>query len=135
MPRASLTPSPPVGWPLLPRPDARGELRYPSLEQSVREQVQVVLRTRPGEQLMRPEFGAGLEDFLHQPNTLATRRRIRDLIEQSLTRWEGRIILDRIEVWEVPEQPTRIRVEIAYRLRRTGAAQKLALTMDVGPGA
>lgn len=135
MPRASLTPPPPIGWPLLPVPDAGGEMRYPSLEQSVREQVQVVLRTRPGEQLMRPEFGGGLEDFLHQPNTLATRRRIRDLITASLERWEGRIVVDRIEVWEEPEHPTRVRVEIAYRLRRTGAAQKLALTMDLSAGA
>lgn len=135
MPRASLTPPRPVGWPLLPVPDAGGELRYPSLEQSVREQVQVVLRTRPGEQLMRPQFGAGLEDFLHEPNSLATRRRIRDLIAESLERWEGRIVVDRIEVWEEPESAARVRVEIAYRLRRTGAAQKLALTMDIGPGA
>ncbi len=135
MPRASLTPPLPIGWPLLPVPDAGGEMRYPGLEQSVRESIQVVLRTRPGEQLMRPHFGAGLKDFLHQPNTLATRRRIRDLIEESLERWEGRVVLDRIEVWEEPEHPTRIRVEIAYRLRRTGAAQQLALTMDLGTGA
>lgn len=135
MPRASITPPPPIGWPLLPVPDARGEVHYPGLEQSIRESIQIVLRTRPGEQLMRPQFGAGLEDFLHQPNTLATRRRVRDLVQQSLERWEDRILLDRIEVWEVPEQPARIRVEIAYRLRRTGASQQLALTMDLRAGA
>jgi phage baseplate assembly protein W len=121
--------APLVGWPLLPLPDANGELRYPSLEDSVRQSIQVILRTQPGEQLMRPAFGAGLSRFLQEPNTLTTRRRIRDLIAESLENWERRVIVDRIEVVEVPEEPTHIRVEIAYRLRRTGAAQQIGLTM------
>ena len=57
----------PIGWPLLPVPDANGQLHYPSLAQSVRELIQVLLSTRPGEQLMRPGFGAGLENLLTEP--------------------------------------------------------------------
>ena len=115
------------GWPLLPLPDAQGRLAYPSLEQSVRELIRVVLCTRPGEQLMRPRFGAGLDDFAQEPNTLTTRRRIRDAIAAGLAQWEDRVLVDRIEVWEAAEQPTHVRVEIAYRLRRTGAAQQIAV--------
>ncbi|HEU4386676.1 MAG TPA: GPW/gp25 family protein [Blastocatellia bacterium] len=121
----------PIGWPLLPLPDVNGQLGYPTLEESVRQSVQIILRTRPGEQLMRPLFGAGLEDYLHEQNTLTTRRRIRDLISESLGRLEPRITVNRVEVAEVPDEPTRIRVEIAYQLRRTGALQQLGLTMDL----
>jgi uncharacterized protein len=124
-------PPPPLGWPLLPVPDANGELHYPSLEASVRQQIRVVLQTTPGEQLMRPDFGAGLEQFLHQPNTIETRRRIRDRIQDSLTRWEPRILLDRVEVEEVAGAPTEIRAEIQYRLRRNGAGQRLGVTIEV----
>lgn len=123
------TQPPPIGWPLLPKPDANGELRYPTLEDSVRQSIRVILRTRPGEQLMRPEFGGGLVDFLHEANTLTTRRRIQDSIVASLERYEQRISIDRVEVLEVPNEPSHIRIEIAYRLRRTGAAQSLGLTM------
>lgn len=123
---------PPIGWPLLPLPDEGGELRYPTLEESVRQQIRVVLTTRPGEQLMRPEYGAGLDDYVHEPNTLATRRRIRDAVAGSLKRWEPRIHLDRVEVWEVEGQPGQVRVEIGYRLRRTGAARQLGLVMETG---
>lgn len=70
-------PRPLIGWPLLPLPDAHGRLNYPTLDQSVRQSIEVILRTRPGEQLMRPDFGAGLAAFLHEPNVLTTRRRIR----------------------------------------------------------
>jgi len=121
----------PRGWPLLPLPDSNGRLNYPTLEESVRQSIRVLLSTRPGEQLMRPGFGAGLQGFLHEQNTLTTRRRIRDLVTESLERWEKRITVDRIEVRENADEPTRIRVEIAYRLKRTGAAQQLGLTMEL----
>lgn len=125
---------PPVrqtSWPLLPVPDADGRLAFPTPEDSVRQMIQVILRTRPSEQLMRPEFGAGLESFLHEPNTLDTRRRIRDLVASSITRWEPRLLLERIDVDQVPDHPARIRVEIAYRIRRTGAPQKMGFSMEV----
>lgn len=121
-----------VGFPLLPVPDERGELHFPTLETSVRQSIEVILRTRPGEQLMRPEFGAGLEEFAGEPNALLTRRRIRDLVAGSLGRWEPRIDVERIDVLEVDDAPSHVRVEIVYRLRRTGAVQGLGLTLDLG---
>jgi len=121
----------PVNWPLLARPDGDGRLSYPSMEESVRQSIRIILQTRPGERLMRPGFGAGLELFLHEPNTLTTRRRIRDLIADSLTRWERRIILDRVDVWEVEDRPDSIRIEIVYRLRMTNTAQQMGLTMEL----
>lgn len=121
----------PVNWPLLGRPDSQGRLHYPSLEESVRQSIRIILQTRPGERLMRPVFGAGLELFLHEPNTLTTRRRIRDLITDSLTRWEPRIVIDRVDVWEVEERPDSIRIEIVYRLRMTNQMQQMGLTMEL----
>jgi uncharacterized protein len=124
-------PPPPIGWPLLPVPDANGELSFPTLEASVRQQIRVILQTTPGEQLMRPEFGAGLEDFLHEPNTLETRRQVRDRISDSLSRWEPRILVDRVDVEEVDGAPAEIRARIHYRLRRTGFGQSLGVTIEV----
>jgi phage baseplate assembly protein W len=120
-----------VGWPLLGVPDRAGRLGYPTLDESVRQSIRIILQTRPGEQLMRPDFGAGLQDFLHEPNTLTTRQRIRDAIADALARWEPRIVVDRIDVWEVDDRPSELRVEVAYRLQRTGAPQQLGLTMQL----
>lgn len=122
-------PRPLLGWPLLPLPDEHGRLTWPSLESSVRELIRVVLSTRPGEQLMRPDFGAGIELLLHEPNTLATRRRIRDEVQDALTRWERRILLDRVDVREVEGEPGEVRVEVGYRLARTGAPGAIAMNV------
>ncbi len=125
------TPRPLLGWPLLPMPDEHGQLHWPDLAESVRESIRVILSTRPSEQLMRPEFGGGLDRLLHEPNTVATRREMRDLVRESLARWEKRILLDGVEVWEVPGQPSHVRVEIAYRLARTGAPGAMNVTVQL----
>jgi phage baseplate assembly protein W len=127
-------PPPPIGWPLLPVPAADGTLSFPSLADSVRQQIEVILRTAPGEQLMRPGFGAGLERMLEQPNTLATRARIQERITQSLTLWEPRILLDRVDV-DPAADARELLVVIAYRLRRTSEPASLSVRMPIGGGA
>ncbi len=125
----SRLPPPLIGWPLLPLPDADGQLRFPTLEQSVRQQIEVILRTGRGEQLMRPDYGAALSEFLHEPNTVGTRKRLHDRIHESLARWEPRILIDRIELTPVADTPTALRVQIAYRLRRSGASAEIGVTL------
>jgi hypothetical protein len=122
----------PLSWPLLPTPDDHGLFGFPELDESVRQMIRVILLTRPGEQLMRPEFGAGIGRFLHEPNTVETRRRIRDVVIESLERWEPRISVDEVEVTDVDGAPTQARVEVFYQLRRTGQPKQLALTMTLG---
>lgn len=125
------TTRPLLGWPLLPLPDEHGALAWPDLATSVRDTIKVILSTRPSEQLMRPDFGGGLDRLLHEPNTIATRRQMRDLVHESLLRWEKRILLDGVEVWEVAGEPSQVRVEIAYRLARTGAPGALNVNVQL----
>jgi phage baseplate assembly protein W len=80
---------------------------------------------------MRPGFGAGLEAYLHEQNTILTRRRIRDLVAESLDRWEKRIEVDRVDVNEVANDPGQVRVDILYRLRRTGTVQQIGMTLQL----
>lgn len=122
----------PIGWPLLPRPDEHGVLDYPSsLADSVRQQLQVILSTRPGEQLMRPTFGAGLTEFLGEADTITTRRRIYDRVIEAIAEWEPRIEIDRVDVDDLPGRPGWLRIEIGYRLRRTGEVMTLAVRVEL----
>ncbi|MEP7306031.1 MAG: GPW/gp25 family protein [Acidobacteriota bacterium] len=120
----------PVSWPFLPLP-VDGRLTYPTLEQSVRDSVRIILTTGPGEQLLRPRFGAGLQRFLEEGNTVATRRRIQAAILENLKAYETRAAFDRVDVDPVDGAPGQIHVQIFYRLLRTGAAQQTGLSMRV----
>jgi phage baseplate assembly protein W len=138
MPRSAPAIAPAIGWPLLPRPDANGRIDWPTLEASVAGQLKVILATRPGELLGHPEFGAGLQAFLHEPNTLATRARIQARIQEAIARSEPRIVLDAVDVFDDSDAAEaelgRVRIEIHYRLRRTGVAQTTGLTLALSGG-
>lgn len=121
----------PVSWPYLPLPQ-NGRMAYPSLEQSVRDSIRIILTTRPGEQLMRPRFGAGLQNFLDDNNTIAVRRQIQSVILDNLQAYETRIAVDRVDVDPVSNAPSEVHVQIYYRLLRTNAAQQVGITMQVG---
>jgi len=124
-------PSEPLGWPLLPVPE-NGTLYYPTLENSIKQYIQIILLTRPGEQLMRPRFGAGLSQFLHQPNTLETRRQIQNTVFASLIEWEKRIVVIRVEVWEDEDSPDAVRIEIVFRIKRTGEQMTKTVKLNLG---
>ena len=123
--------SEPIGWPLLATP-INGELNYPTLEESIKQSIKIILLTQKGCQLMHPNFGAGLTRFLHQPNQLVTRRRIQDAIKDAIQEWEPRIILDGVDVWEIPDELDAVRIEIVYRIKRTGLKAMMKLTMSLG---
>ena len=121
----------PIGWPFLAVPE-EGAIRYPTLEQSVRDSIRIILTTRPGEQLMKPFFGAGLQNFLDEGNTLAVRREIQSTILNSLQQYEKRITVDAVDVTAVDGSPTEIHVKIHYRMLRTNTPGQIGVTMHAG---
>ncbi len=124
-------PNPSLGWPLLPVPE-QGTLFYPTLENSIKQYIRIVLLTQPGEQLMRPHFGAGLSQFLHQSNTLETRQQIQDTVLTALREWEMRIVVDRVDVWGDEDKPDTVRIEIAYRIKRSGEQITTTVKLNLG---
>lgn len=108
-----------------------GRLAYAFDHDSVREVIWNLLATRPGERVMRPEFGIGLHDFVHRPNNESTRRAIQDAIKQGIRRWEPRVELDRVVVTAHPEHPDEIDIGIHYRLVQDGSQSSFELTFQL----
>lgn len=108
--------------------------RWPAVdgERSIREALWNILLTRPGERLMRPEFGVGIERFVHEPNNATTRHLIADHVGQAVRRWEPRVDLDAVEVVSDARERTRVHVAIRYRIRQTGARAQLDLSLEIG---
>ncbi len=121
------------GWPLLLVPDEDGRLAWPDPLISVRQMIEVILRTAPGEQLMRPRFGAGTAAMLHSPNDLTARAQMHDVIVTALKLYEPRIVADRVDV-DPGSDPREVLVTIAYRLVLTGESRTLQASIPVGAG-
>lgn len=122
---------PPLCWPLLPVPDDDGRIGFPDLETSVRQRIEAILRTSPGEQLMRPQFGAGLELAIHKPNTVSTRAELERNVFAHVSAFEPRIVLDRVEV-APGSDPAVVMVTLAYRIRQIGVAAAMTLSVPMG---
>lgn len=122
---------PPLCWPLLPLPDEQGRLHYPDLETSVRQRIEAILRTGPGEQLMRPYFGAGLELAIHKPNNAGVRAELQRDIAAHIAAFEPRILLDRVDI-SPTDDPSVLHVVIAYRIRQIGVATAINVSIPVG---
>jgi phage baseplate assembly protein W len=83
-------------FPLIP--DTDGKLGYIAGVDVVRQSIETILDTEPGERIMRPTFGCGLRRYLMAPNTLTTRTAMADDITAALTTWEPRIELTNVSV-------------------------------------
>jgi phage baseplate assembly protein W len=95
------------------RPGADGALAYVGGEEIIRQSIETILDTEPGERVMLPAFGCGLRRYLMEPNTAATRAAMQQDITSALTAWEPRIRLTGVGV--TPGQdPALVWIEIAY---------------------
>ncbi|MEF8700388.1 MAG: GPW/gp25 family protein [Candidatus Accumulibacter sp. UW26] len=113
------------------RVGADGRLAWSSGEANVRESLRLVLLTGQGERLRRPDFGAGLDRFLFEPNTPATWRAIEERIRKSLERWEARLRVESIAVRADPDNPEAALATLAFTLVASGQAGRTTLAIPV----
>src|SRR4051812_6343261 len=86
-----------VGW-SFPISAREGEIATAAYEEDVRQAILMILQTNPGERVMRPDFGAGLRDFLLEPVDAATMALLQTRVQESLIDWEPRIDLQSVVV-------------------------------------
>ena len=90
----------------------------------IEESIRIILGTRPGERVMRPDFGCQLHRLVFAPLTAATADLARWYVTDALTRWEPRITLDDVQV-DVDPARGALLLRVGYRVRATGSAQLL----------
>jgi phage baseplate assembly protein W len=112
-----------------------GRVAFSEGEANVREAIRIVLLTSERERIRLPQFGGTLRQFLFEPNTVATRKRIEGQIELALARWEPRIALQSVAVDEDPADPQAAVATITYRLVATQALERVSLSVPLAsPG-
>lgn len=114
-----------------PRVGEDGRLHWSDGPANIRESIQLILMTNPGERVMRPDWGAGLSQFLFEPNTVATRRLVQERITYALRRWEPRIQIELVSVEEDSADPEAALAQIQYRLVSTGQAAQIDLSVPL----
>ena len=114
-----------------PRVGPDGRVAWSSGPVNIREAIQVVLLTEPGERLQLPEFGGRLRDVLFEPNTVTTRRLIQERIDRALRLWEPRITLTGVTVEEDALDPRAALATIHYQLVASQANEQVTLRVPL----
>lgn len=124
------------GWVFPVRPDPNGSLPLLFGIEKIRQSIEIILSTAPGERQMLPEFGCGIHDLVFAADTAVLRGLIQAKIRDSLTRWEPRIDLLDVTVTSYPGQTNVLYVNLAYRVRVNNAFfnQVYPFYLQEGPG-
>jgi phage baseplate assembly protein W len=107
-----------VGWAFPVKP-VHGRLAFARYESDVEQAIQIILLTLPGERVMLPEFGAGVRNFVFEPNSPATQRAIENAVRQALIDWEPRIALEGVAVTPDDSDPALLLIHVDYVVRAT----------------
>lgn len=115
-----------------PRVGDDGRIAWSEGETNIREMIQVILRTEERERLNLPTFGAGLQRYLFEPNTVTTRSQIEDRITKALQMWEPRISLTDVSVEQDPNDSQSAIAMIQYKLVATQVKQQMNVSVKLG---
>ena len=103
----------------------RGELALAAGEEDIRQSIRIILGVNPGERVMRPDFGAGLRDFVFEPASPGTLHRIEARVKEALIEWEPRVDVTEVSVTLDGAEKSRILIAIAYRVRSSNSLANL----------
>lgn len=106
------------GWAFPVRTTVQGGLQLSAAEQNLTESIRVLLRTRMGERVYRPEYGCRLAEMTFAPMNTDTLLLIRLHVEEALERWEPRIVLEQV-LAEPDLENGRVNIVILYQVKET----------------
>lgn len=111
------------------RIDGRGRTASTDQDDHIRDLVEQVLFTAPGERVNRPDFGSGLMQLVFAPNSDELATATQFLVQGALQQWLGDLI--QVEAVEVLSEDSTIEVTVQYIVRRNQQRQIAQFTRGV----
>lgn len=112
------------------RIDATGRTATTSHADHVRDLVEQVLLTAPGERVMRPDFGSGLLALVFEPNGAQLAATVQVLAQASLQQHLSHLIV--LHAVGVEAVDAALIVQVDYALRDDGSPQRLRVPLPGG---
>jgi len=109
--------------------DARGRTAEVDYDAHIRDLIEQVLFTAPGERVNRPDFGSGLLGLVFAPNSSELAATTQYLVQGSLQQYLGDLI--QVDAVDVASEDSTLRVSVRYVVRRTQTLQTAEFTNGV----
>jgi phage baseplate assembly protein W len=101
--------------------DNRGRTAEVASDDHVREMIEQLIFTSPGERVNRPDFGSGLLQMVFGPNSPELAATVQFTLQAALQRWLGDVI--EVRDLSVSADDSTLTVKVQYLVRATGDVQ------------
>ena len=99
--------------------DSKGRTASVSEDEHIRQLIEQVLFTAPGERVNNPTFGSGVHQLLFAPLSDELVATTRAIIQSALSEWLGDLIV--VDAVDVSHHESRLNVVVKYRVRKNQA--------------
>ncbi|MCQ4211105.1 GPW/gp25 family protein [Streptomyces longispororuber] len=113
------------------RIDPRGRSADTTDEGHVRDLIEQLLFTVPGERVNRPDFGSGALQLVFAPADQELAGAVEYSLQAALQRWLGDVI--QVERVQVESEDSELRITVGYVLLATGDPGTAVLERETGP--
>ena len=97
------------------------QVKMISDEVDIQSSLEILLSTRQGERIMRPDYGCNLDELVFETLTTTFKTYIKDLVSTAILYHEPRIEVNKIELDDTGELDGRIVITIEYTVRATNS--------------
>lgn len=101
--------------------DGRGRTASTDDDDHIRDMIEQLLFTSPGERVNRPDFGSGLLQMVFAPNSPELAATLQYTTQAALQRFMGDLI--DLQALEVTSEDSTLNVVVKYIVKRTGNSQ------------
>lgn len=102
--------------------DALGRTATTGYDDHVRDMIEQLLFTSPGERVNRPDFGSGLLQLVFAPNSPELAAALQFTVRAALQRWLGDVI--DVQALEVVSVDASLSIFVQYEVRGTGEVRE-----------
>ena len=113
------------------RIDGRGQTAAAAHQRYIRQAIEQVLFTSPGERVNRPSFGSGLMQTVFQPTSDQLTTAVQFLVQGALQQWLGELIT--VEEVAVASHDGKLEISVRYIVRPTGERSTAVFEREVPP--
>lgn len=106
--------------------DGRGRTAATDENDHIRDLIEQVLFTAPGERVNRPDFGCGIGRLVFAPNSTELAAATQFLVQGSLQQWLGGLI--QVNEVQVESNDAQLLITIVYTVNHTQEQQRAQFT-------
>lgn len=114
--------------------EATGRMKEVSLEEDISQSIRIIMMTRKGERVMRPEFGCDIHDYVFGTMDYTTLVQMEHAVREALTIWEPRITQVEVAIDSGQEEEGVLLIRISYVVRSTNNPYNLVYPYYINEG-